>query len=113
MWGLEEKTIAGLPTDTFWPVSWGKKGLFYNVRLTKEADIAPIRVSVFRAARTFCECWEPVGIDYRQSADILEVPDGKTLRKTITETAEKLIRQAIHAEFPREISIMHGYGWDK
>lgn len=113
MQGFEEKTVAGLPADTFWPVSWGKKGLFYNVRLTKEADIAPIRVSVFRAARTFCECWEPVGIDYRQSADILEVPDGKTLRKTITETAEKLIRQAIHAEFPSEISIMHGYGWDK
>ena len=54
MQGFEEKTVAGLPADTFWPVSWGKKGLFYNVRLTKEADIAPIRVSVFRAARTFC-----------------------------------------------------------
>lgn len=113
MRGLEEKTIAGLPVDSFWPVAWGKNGLFYNVRLSKEEDIAPIRVSVFRCARNFVDSWEAVGMDYRQSADILTVPDGKTLRQQITETAEKLIRQAFHAEFPREVKIYHGYGWDQ
>ena len=55
MRGLEEKTIAGLPVDSFWPVAWGKNGLFYNVRLSKEEDIAPIRVSVFRCARNFVD----------------------------------------------------------
>lgn len=26
MRGLEEKTIAGLPVDSFWPVAWGRTG---------------------------------------------------------------------------------------